>query len=249
MTPPAKQVCILGESPLLEEFASLCLHKGLAVTTRAQDGSHPDELPHEIKKTRGIPKTTDIALELTNTSVERKKRNLVALDEALPAGIPILSSSVIVTTAQQAKWISKPGRLIGFAAFPSLLDGGLIEFAPSPATLEPTKIAAKEFARSLGKESAFVRDRIGLVMPRILCMLANETYFALGEKLALRQDIDAAMKLGAGYPTGPAEWTERIGARQIRAVLEALSKQVDKQRYRLAPLLRQAATRRAVNRK
>lgn len=246
MTP--KRVSIFGESPLVEEYASLCFSKGLSVTIRLNGGSRPHGLPKEIKNVRTVPRATDVALELTNTVGTQKRKNLAELDKALAPAIPILSSSVSVTATNQAKWVSKPARLLGIGALPSLLGGSLIEFAPSPLTAETTVRGAQEFARDLGKETAVVHDQVGLVIPRILCMLANEAYFALDEELAHRNDIDHAMKLGANYPRGPLEWADKIGLRQIRAVLEALSRQLDSKRYRIAPLLDERAKKTGTNR-
>ena len=137
--------------------------------------------------------------------------------------------------------MSHPERLIGLGALPSLLEGSLIELAPSRSTNDQTLAAANEFAGTLGKETAIVRDAVGLVMPRIICMLANEACYAIAEELATARDIDTAMKLGTNYPHGPVEWAERIGIRQVHAVMTALYKSFRDERYRAAPLLQQSA--------
>jgi 3-hydroxybutyryl-CoA dehydrogenase len=242
MTP--RRITILGESPLVEEYASLCLGKGFNVAVRINGEVRPKALAKDVKIVRTVPKATDTALELTNIASAQKRKNLVELDKALGPAVPILSSSVSVTVTQQSKWVSKADRLIGIGALPSLLAGPLIEFAPSKATVKKTITLAQEFAKALGKQSAVVRDRVGLILPGILCMLANEAYFALGEAVAIASDIDQAMKLGAHYPIGPVEWAEKIGLRQVRAVLDALNRQVDSKRYKVAPLLQQVAVKR-----
>jgi 3-hydroxybutyryl-CoA dehydrogenase len=182
-----------------------------------------------------------LAIELTNTSVVLKKKNLTRLDRSLAYSIPILSSSVTVTVAEQSTWIKHPQRLIGIGALPSLLEGSLVEFAPGQTTSEHTIAAAREFAACLGKEVALVQDSIGLVMPRILCMLANEAYFAVMEGVAGSADIDTAMKLGTNHPSGPMERAGIIGIRHVHAVLAALSRHFGEDRYRIAPSLQQAA--------
>jgi 3-hydroxybutyryl-CoA dehydrogenase len=238
---PAKTLCILGESPLVEEYASLCLNKGFKVYARLNAANNHAKLPSGIKRVPKPTKATDIALELTNTSVDAKKKNLVELDRILPPKVPILSSCVTVTTAEQSGWIALPSRLVGLGALPSLLQGTLIELATSSGTEKPSVNAAKEFAKAIGKNSSFVRDSVGLVLPRILCMLANEACFAMMEGVAARRDIDTAMKLGTNYPFGPIEWAENIGLRQVHAVMAALHHEFGEDRYRVAPLLRQAA--------
>jgi 3-hydroxybutyryl-CoA dehydrogenase len=245
MSEEIRTLCLLGESPLVEEYAALCLSKGFAVQVRLNKATGTNRLPEGVTKVRKATRTVDLALELTNIDTSTKKRNLIELDSIIGPQAPILSSSVTVTSAQQSRWVSKPGRLLGIGAFPSLLSCSLLELAPSPLTTKATISAARQFAHMLEKETALIKDAVGMVMPRILSMVVNEACFALDDKVAPRSDIDSAMKLGADYPYGPLEWAERIGPRQLRAVIEALGRQIDKKRYTLAPLLRQAAVRNA----
>jgi 3-hydroxybutyryl-CoA dehydrogenase len=198
------------------------------------------KLPKGAKKAATPPKSVTLALELTNTSAEAKKKNLILLDRLLGSSIPIISSSITITVAEQSIWIKHPQRLIGIGALPSLLAGSLIELAPTKTTNENTIAKARDFAKILSKESAIVRDCVGLVMPRILCMLVNEAHFAMMEGVAGGDDIDTAMKLGTNYPSGPLEFARKIGIRQVHAVLAALHGHFGEDRYRIAPLLQQA---------
>lgn len=182
----------------------------------------------------------DLALELTNLSLDSKKRNLIRFDEMIPEYVPIISSSVTFTLAEQAAWMKNPQRLIGIGAFPTMLEGPVIEFIAGDATDSHARTSAGMFATTLGKEATFVQDRAGLVLPRIISMLVNEACLALAEGVASPADIDTAMKLGTNYPHGPLEWGERIGAQHILAVMESLHKQ-EPGRYTPAPLLQKAA--------
>ena len=165
------------------------------------------------------------------------------LDDIVPFQIPILSSSVTVTVAEQASWLKYPSRVIGIGAFPTLLESGTIELVRSPTTGNPTSMAAEQLIAALGKTSASVQDSVGLVMPRILCALVNEACFALMEGLAEPDDIDTAMKLGTNYPHGPLEWGRRVGPKHVFAVMKALHTFFEEDRYRCAPLLHMAALR------
>lgn len=238
------RVCILGESPLVDEYASLCLNRGFEVSVRFNAASEKDshvKVPRGARKVTRVPKNANLALELTNVAAETKQRNLIELDGILAPRTPVISSSVTMSVSDQAALLRHPQRLVGIGALPSLLEGGLIEFAVSALTDEAALKAADKFAADLGKEAAHVQDAVGLVLPRILCMLANEAYFALTENVALPDDIDTAMKLGTNYPFGPVEWAERIGTRQVLAVVMALHRTLGEDRYRAAPMLQKAA--------
>ncbi|MFN0159262.1 MAG: 3-hydroxyacyl-CoA dehydrogenase family protein [Bacteroidota bacterium] len=230
-------ICILGESPLVQEYATLALANGHAVSARVN--TRPSPLPKGVKKTARPMKSAVIAFELTNTSRDTKRKNIVELDKVLPACTPILSSSVTVTLAEQSGWVKHPQRLIGIGALPSLLDGQLVELVAPIANGESVLHHAQEFIRNLGKESVVVKDSVGMVMPRILCMLANEAYFAMMENVAPGSEIDTAMKLGTNYPRGPVDWADRMGIGQVFAVITSLFAAFGEDRYRPAPLLRQ----------
>jgi len=240
----AKQrILILGESPLVEEYASLCHNKGFAVSVRLNPEFSNVKLPKGLTRAAKPTRNTHIALELTNTDLDVKKTNLGQLDKSLSSGTPILSSSITVTVSEQASWISRPERLIGLGALPSFLQNELIEFSESSETGKPTREAAERFSSTIGKKTAFVADSVGLVLPRILCMLANEACFAMAENVAAGTDIDTAMRLGTNYPLGPVEWAQKIGARQVHAVVSALYSCFHEDRYRPSPILALAARR------
>lgn len=237
------RVLVVGESPLVQEYAALCLTRQYAVHARMNKGSDETRLPKGTKRITKPTKTASIAFELTNTSGDQKRRNIVELDRLLSPKSVIVSSSITVTVAEQASWVSRPERFVGIGAFPTLLDRELVELAASPATGDAALTAARDFLRSLGKETALVKDSVGMVLPRILCMLVNEACFAMMEGVATGKDIDTAMALGTNYPTGPVEWGKRIGFAQVQALLDALHQSFGEDRYRTAPLLRQMAFR------
>ena len=65
-----------------------------------------------------------------------------------------------------------------------------------------------------------IRDRI---VERIEVAIANEAYRARDDGVAPADDIDRAMRLGAGHPLGPFErWAERGGALELRRRLAFL---------------------------
>jgi 3-hydroxybutyryl-CoA dehydrogenase len=241
--PRRASVYIVGESPLVEEYAELCAQKGFDVFL--QWNSPPQPLKKfsskNIKRTSVIPKSVSVGLELTNTDHQAKQSNLKRLDRALPPTAPILTSSITVTTTEQGQWISGRYRLCGFSALPSFVRGTRVEVAPGFATARATVEVVQRFFQSLGKSIEVVQDRVGMVMPRIVCQVINEATFAVLEDIASPQDIDTAMKLGTNYPHGPLAWGEQIGFKHVYHVLSALQNDLGEDRYRVSPLLRQLA--------
>lgn len=97
--------------------------------------------------------------------------------------------------------------------------------------------SAKNALEMLGWKFNNVPDIPGMIAPRTISMIINEAYFALGDEVSTKQEIDIAMKLGTNYPFGPFEWSENIGLQNIYRLLRKLSE--TDQRYLPAPTLEQ----------
>jgi 3-hydroxybutyryl-CoA dehydrogenase len=233
---------IMGESPMVEEFAAMCIAGGYEVyVTFNETPIEKSELAAQFKTTASIDPGTAIGIELTNIDLRKKKQNVELLANALPGTAPILSSAITVTATEQSTWIAGNHRLVGIAALPSLLEKPLLEVAPTIYSPKETLDAVSHFLQTLHKQIEIVQDRVGMVLPRILCQMINEAVFAVTEEIALPQDIDMALKLGMNFPLGPIEWADRIGIKQVFAVINALHHDLQEERYRPAPLLRQMA--------
>lgn len=236
-------VYITGESPMVETYAEICAARQYAVVVH---WNHPPAEQHSftsanIKVSAVVPTNTSVGLELTNTDTVAKRANMEKLDKALPPSAPLLTSSVTTSATEQSGWVRHKHRLAGMCALPTFLEAPLVEVAPTVHSPKETLEVVARFFTSIGKEIELVQDRVGMVLPRIVCQLINESAFALTEEVASPRDIDTAMKLGVNYPIGPVEWAGRIGIRQVYAVLTALESDLREDRYRISPLLRQMA--------
>lgn len=101
-----------------------------------------------------------------------------------------------------------------------------------------TTLEAQRITEDLGTEFCVVDDRVGMVTPRIICMIINEAFYTAQEGTATRDDIDLAMKLGTNYPYGPFEWCRRIGIREVYELLEKVHQDTRDSRYKISPLLK-----------
>lgn len=102
---------------------------------------------------------------------------------------------------------------------------------------ENNKPITEELFLHFGKKTQWVPDIIGLITPRVIASIINEAFFALQENVSTAEEIDIAMKLGTNYPFGPFEWSEKIGLKNIYALLTELSR--SNKRYLPADLLKQ----------
>jgi len=88
---------------------------------------------------------------------------------------------------------------------------------------------------AIGYKTLFVSDIAGMFSARAVAMIINEAYFGIEDEISTKQQIDTAMKLGTNYPFGPFEWAEKIGIKNIAALLVELYK--TDERYKPSDLL------------
>jgi 3-hydroxybutyryl-CoA dehydrogenase len=126
---------------------------------------------------------------------------------------------------------------IGINALPTFLERNTLECT------NPYKLAGKslkELADLLGYPNIeVVGSRVGLITPRVICMIINEAYYTVQEGTANREDINQAMRLGTNYPKGPFEWCDAMGLQNVYEVLEAMYSDTKDERYKICSLLKQ----------
>jgi len=123
--------------------------------------------------------------------------------------------------------------LFGFNGLPTFVERDILEVS----SLNDDEVL-KVICEQLGTDFEIVKDRVGMVTPRVIFMIINEAYYTLQEGTATREDIDKGMKLGTNYPFGPFEWTERIGLNHVYETLEAIYEDTKEERYKICPLLK-----------
>jgi 3-hydroxybutyryl-CoA dehydrogenase len=158
----------------------------------------------------------DAFIDLT---FENTPERIEALGLLLPK--PVLINAVTHTLEE----IGQP--FIRINAWPGFLNRSITEIATAGQD-HPADIVFK----ALGWAYKTVPDQPGMIAPRVVAMIVNEAYFALGEQVSTKAEIDTAMKLGTNYPFGPFEWGEKIGLEKIRDLLFKLSVKDD--RYLMA---------------
>jgi len=143
---------------------------------------------------------------------------------------PVIVNSVVTTLSE----LNAP--FIRFNAWPGFLRRPLAE---ATNTDKNGALEAEKIFSFLNKKTKWVVDKPGFVTARVIAMIINEAYFAVGEGVSAREEVDKAMKLGTSYPYGPFEWCNRIGIKNIFRLLKELEK--TNSRYKPADLLEQEA--------
>jgi 3-hydroxybutyryl-CoA dehydrogenase len=162
------------------------------------------------------------------------------LDEIVAASDAILASntsSIPITRIGQAT--TRPGSVVGMHFFNPATVMPLVEIVHSVTTSEDTAARAAAFAQEvLGKVVVHTKDRAGFIVNMLLCPYIFEAIKMYESGFATREDIDAAMVNGAGYPMGPLALSDLIGNDTMLAVAESFYEEYGEARFKAPPLLK-----------
>lgn len=142
-----------------------------------------------------------------------------------------IKNTIVFANAVTATCNELPENYIRINAWNGFLQKDALEIACA----ESQKKSVEKIMNALKRKFYFVPDVAGMIAPRIISMIINEAYFALGDEVSTKEEIDIAMKLGTNYPYGPFEWSEKIGLQKIYMLLKKLNK--NNARYNIAPKL------------
>ncbi len=151
-------------------------------------------------------------------------------------GLPLFMNSVKTSLKEFAILYGiKKCNLFGFNGLPTFINRRCLELS---ALNEEEGENVRSLMDQMKTEFHLIEDRVGMVSPRVVCMIINEAYYTVQEGTASREDVDLGMKLGTAYPHGPFEWCEKIGVTNVYEVLEALYDDTKDERYKICPLLK-----------
>ena len=86
-----------------------------------------------------------------------------------------------------------------------------------------------------------INDSPGFIVQRILAMIVNIASEIAQRRIAGVDDIEAAVRLGLGYPDGPLGLGDAVGAGRVLTILENMQRVTGDPRYRPSAWLRRRA--------
>ncbi|HEU4567912.1 MAG TPA: 3-hydroxybutyryl-CoA dehydrogenase, partial [Marmoricola sp.] len=102
---------------------------------------------------------------------------------------------------------------------------------------------------AVGKNPVVCGDKAGFIANTLLFGYLNHAVAMYEGKFATREDLDAAMRLGCGYPMGPLQLLDLIGLDTAYEILETMYRQGRDRLHAPAPILKQMVTAGMLGRK
>ena len=183
----------------------------------------------------------DLVIEAVPERLELKLQTLAELDRTLAPTALLCSNTSSLSIAQLGAALdpARTARLAGLHFFNPVPMMPLVEIVRTLATGEETVAALKAFVAKLGKTAVLAPDAPGFVVNRLLVPYLLDAIRCAEQGLASVDDLDAAMKLGAGHPMGPLHLSDFIGLDTMVSVADIFFDAFGEPRFKAPSLLRQ----------
>jgi methoxymalonate biosynthesis protein len=207
--------------------------------------------PAELSTTLSLRDVADATavIEAVTELPERKEEVLTGLSGLVRPGTPVISNTSGIPIDEMAKWVRRPGELIGTHFMNPAYLISMVEVIRGPRTAEETVESVLSLMAQLGRRAVVVRDAPGFVTSRLLHPMINDAARVVSEGTATVEDVDTLMQGCLGHPTGPLRTADLIGIDNLVDSLNALNVRTGDERCRPSDLLLEKVRRGELGRK
>ena len=191
----------------------------------------------------------DLVIEAVVERLDLKRAIFRQLDEIVRPDAVLATNTSSLSVTEIAAATSSSARVIGLHFFNPAPVQQLVEVIRTVVTDTEVITDVLDLARKLGKQPVAAGDRAGFIANALLFGYLNSAVSMYESRYASREDIDAAMELGCGYPMGPLRLLDLIGLDTAYEILETMYLQSRNRRHAPSPLLRQLVSAGLLGRK
>jgi 3-hydroxybutyryl-CoA dehydrogenase len=215
------------------------------------DSDSRDEILGRVRATSDLDElgNCDLVIESVVEELEAKRVLLKNLDRVCAPHAILATNTSTLSVVDLAMATERPEQVVGLHFFNPAPKMPLVEVVQGLTTSDQTVDSARQFAENCGKEPVTVKDRTGFVVNALLFPYLNNAVQMLDAGTASRDDIDAAMKGGCGFPMGPLELLDLVGLDTSVAILNALNDDQPSPCTSPAPLLKRMVSAGRLGRK
>ncbi|MFF3314423.1 3-hydroxyacyl-CoA dehydrogenase family protein [Streptomyces sp. NPDC003035] len=181
--------------------------------------------------------TVDLALEAVAEDLEIKRQLFATLDKVCKPGAVLATTTSSLPVVAIARATSRPQDVIGMHFFNPAPAMKLVEIVRTVLTGDDVHATVREVTAKIKKHPVDCGDRAGFIVNALLFPYLNNAIKMVQEHYATLDDIDAAMKLGGGYPMGPFELLDVVGLDVSLAIEQVLHREFRDPGLAPAPLL------------
>jgi 3-hydroxybutyryl-CoA dehydrogenase len=239
-------VRFVARAPEKVEAVSKALAKSLEkqVQRGRLDEASRDEVLARVTGTTSLDEMADrdLIIEAVVESLPVKEALFANLGEIAKPGAVLATTTSSLPVIECAKASGRAADVIGMHFFNPAPVMKLVEVVRTVLTAEDVRATAHEVCGRLRKHPVDCGDRAGFIVNALLFPYLNNAVKMLEAHYATADDIDAAMKVGCGYPMGPFELLDVVGLDVSLAIERELYIEFREPGFAPAPLLEHLVT-------
>ncbi|XP_003972444.2 hydroxyacyl-coenzyme A dehydrogenase, mitochondrial [Takifugu rubripes] len=166
---------------------------------------------------------SDLVLEAIVENLKIKQDIFHQLDKVAPEHTIFASNTSSLPITDIASTTSRLDRFGGLHFFNPVPMMKLVEVVATSATSKETFDSLLNFSKVLGKTPVSCKDSPGFIVNRLLVPYLVEAVRLHERGHGSKEDVDIAMKLGAGHPMGPFELADYVGLDTIKFIIDGWS--------------------------
>jgi 3-hydroxybutyryl-CoA dehydrogenase len=179
----------------------------------------------------------DLAVEAVAEDLTVKRELFAKLDEVCKPGAVLATTTSSLPVVACARATSRPQDVVGMHFFNPAPAMKLVEVVRTVLTGDEAHATVREVCGPIRKHPVDCGDRAGFIVNALLFPYLNNAVKMVEQHYASLDDIDAAMRLGGGYPMGPFELLDVVGLDVSLAIEQVLHREFRDPGLAPAPLL------------
>lgn len=220
------KIAIIGDGAVGSAIADLARGAGIEAVA-GTDAALPDLAGCQL------------VIEATPERADDKRRVIVDLVAAAPQDATIVTTTSVLGVTALALDTCATSRLVGLHLSLPVDERSLAEVVRTVLVADAAVADVVAFAEATGRTVVEVDDRPGFITARLLYGYLNHAIGMVQNGYASKEDVDAAMRFGCGYPVGPIAMADAIGLDVLRDALAELYEVTGERVHAPAPILKQ----------
>ncbi|HEX3909847.1 MAG TPA: 3-hydroxyacyl-CoA dehydrogenase family protein [Solirubrobacteraceae bacterium] len=180
----------------------------------------------------------DLVIEAITEDLALKLEMWREVDEIVKSEAVFATNTSSLSVIDQAAATGRAERFVGLHYFNPAQVMKLVEVVRCVTSGDEAFETALEFARSEGKLAIPTKDKAGFIVNRLLVPYMLDAMRALEEGVGSIEEIDEAMKAGAGHPMGPLTLADFVGLDTLGSICDVLFDEFRERRFARPPTLR-----------
>jgi 3-hydroxybutyryl-CoA dehydrogenase len=184
-------------------------------------------------------KDCQLVVESIPESLELKKSVFAEMDRIVGPEAILATNTSSLSVTEIAVAAKGPARVVGMHFFNPAPILDFVEIVRTVITSDDVFADAKALCELLGKSAVVCGDKAGFIANALYFGYLNHAVSMYENKYASREDLDAAMRFGCGYPMGPLALMDLIGLDTAYEILDTMYHQDRERLHAPSPIIKQ----------